>query len=798
MKPVSNLALKAKILSASPLFASTSSTNIEILAKQSSLIAVPEGKDFSLDSPKGPLVAIIQSGILIELQRHDQNADDVMTGLYGPLDLAGFCNFQSDHAKKDRLSRRYRTVTNVNALTISTSDLLSIGQNDAEFLIELLSLQNSYNFETGDLLIKSAQTTLEDRLADFFTRISKAAEDNDWNPTVSLPRIAQTQLASMLGVTREYVNRTLNMWEQSGMIFIQKSGEIVIQNRKRLEEFVAESRKEEGQDERLSEIDRLLDSGLHHAAHHIALEAAKRFPRDEKVKHRAVLAMARSGDKKQALKLFAKFKLKNAKDNEDIACLEPRLYRDLARESANQEDYLENMQKSALGYEKAFDALSGYYAGINAAACYKLLGNEKKVTVLTDRVQSVLDSHFASFDHDEILYWSMATQAECELLKGNKDKAKSLFQAACRSSDVAAGKKSATRKNLSLLAEATKIDHAYINEAVPQPKVLFFSGPMAGHPDDNRQDQLNRLSDYLPSFLQEHQYGWAFGALASGSDIIIAEKALEAGLELHVVLPESPQVFLDNSVKMSGSDWVERYKACMRRATRIEWLRSPVQSNTVLFQHGANIAMGKAILYAEDLSTEAVGLFATQEESHASSTVSQTNCTLWREAGFEAIEVEDDWQKNSALTHETGAPSHQLAYAVIRLDVESPEKNIPPHCIATRYLPKQKVELLLFATLQAAIEGAQSLHKNAIKDQYGLAIDVGIIEDKEMQHPTNSTFRSFVIATTRPTLDPEAIFVSDAIASSSQITLKQPIKLEYAGFASTREKLIPCPIYRMV
>ena len=42
----------------------------------------------------------------------------------------------------------------------------------------------------------------------------------------------------VLGVSREHVNRTLIMWERSGLILQSKGGEIVIENRKRLEQIV--------------------------------------------------------------------------------------------------------------------------------------------------------------------------------------------------------------------------------------------------------------------------------------------------------------------------------------------------------------------------------------------------------------------------------------------------------------------------------------------------------------------------------------------------------------------------------
>ena len=805
MPTTPNLTLKKAILQECEQFRDCADATLQSLATQGTLLSIPEAQSFPIQTPKGPTIAILQQGVLVELQRSSDNRPEVLTGFVGPNSIAGLVNLpQHSPTAISGPPRNYRTITNVSALVLPATELLSHARHDIQFLTGLLEEANRQNYATGEFLIKSAQTTLEDRLADFFTQIADAASKEDWNPTISLPRIAQTQMATMLGVTREYINRTLNMWEQSGMIFIRKSGEIVIQNRKRLKAFVSHRRTELGHDERLSEIDRLLDHGLHHAAQHIAMEATKRSPKDVQVKHRVVLAMARSGDREQALAMFDSFKLDKVTDNEDIACLQPRIYRDMASHTTKKADRLTFLRKAADGYAETFDAVSGYYSGINAASSFKLLGNDKKTTLYTERVKTVLTELMQDLDIDEREYWPMATQAECALLEGHIEKARVMFQAACQTPDVSAGKRASTRKTLDLLAAATKIDQEFIDDAVPQPETLFFSGPLAGLPGLDTEQQLRNVKTQIETILGHHKIGWAFGALASGSDIVIAESLLEAGVELHIYLPLPPRLFFETSVFISGGDWTERYKSCMRRATRIDWLESPGDPNPALFQHGAHIAMGKAILSAEQLSSKPIGFFAMQQDGTEKTSISVSNYQRWQAAGFEAIGLYDDWPrpaktKNYAKEEPADQKNitHDLSFVVIRLNASEPIKTPPPAAVSSLFLPDKKMQVFVFAAIPDAISAAQKLLKEETSKGVSYALDAGVIPVADIKAPKEQTIRSFIVSVTQPILEAELIHASDIFVSCSRIITDHEYDFEYAGLGSTKEKIVPCPLYTL-
>ena len=76
------------------------------------------------------------------------------------------------------------------------------------------------------------------------------------------------------------------------------------------------------------------------------------------------------------------------------------------------------------------------------------------------------------------------------------------------------------------------------------PRVAHFCGHMfAADPAAEA-----RLRAEIDAVLDEEEIGFAFGALACGADLLVAEAALARGVELHVVLPFEEEDFLAQSV----------------------------------------------------------------------------------------------------------------------------------------------------------------------------------------------------------------------------------------------------------
>ena len=95
--------------------------------------------------------------------------------------------------------------------------------------------------------------------------------------------------------------------------------------------------------------------------------------------------------------------------------------------------------------------------------------------------------------------------------------------------------------------------------------------------------------------------GFAYGSLCSGGDILMAEAALAAGIELHVVLPYRAEDFVQSSV---SPGWEARFAACMARARTVSYvIDNDVLRHDCVKALCSSHAMGMARRHADALAT---------------------------------------------------------------------------------------------------------------------------------------------------------------------------------------------------
>lgn len=101
----------------------------------------------------------------------------------------------------------------------------------------------------------------------------------------------------------------------------------------------------------------------------------------------------------------------------------------------------------------------------------------------------------------------------------------------------------------------------------------------------------------------------AFGSLACGGDILIAEQMLARGGALHVVLPFSESDFIAQSVLCGGEEWMDRYTACRNAAASLHFSTPGAYvDDDNQFAYATRLAMGLAVLRARETGGDAVQL----------------------------------------------------------------------------------------------------------------------------------------------------------------------------------------------
>jgi hypothetical protein len=242
------------------------------------------------------------------------------------------------------------------------------------------------------------------------------------------------------------------------------------------------------------------------------------------------------------------------------------------------------------------------YALINAATLYRMAGN---VDAGRDAAVAVLGL-IAAGDHEpDTPYWLAATRAEALLVLGDVPAAERALGEAVLLAPRAWEEHAITLRQFHLLVNETDESGGWLDRFRPPP-VLVFGGVMGLAPDDEAAQAAVSAAVAAVAPCE------AYGALAAGADILMAEAALAHEAELHVVLPDAPEAFRLASVEGVDAGWGPRFDACRDWAGTVEVLAPGGSAASAAF--AAEIAMGRAIARAQALETEAIGLLVTAGE----------------------------------------------------------------------------------------------------------------------------------------------------------------------------------------
>lgn len=332
-----------------------------------------------------------------------------------------------------------------------------------------------------------------------------------------------------------------------------------------------------------------------------AYDAASRAVMDghdtEEIRHSQALALARMGDTERALALFRAYGLDRSKQSHRRA-LGARLLKDEALATGARKD----LKAAYEAYRIIFDQNRDSYPGINAASLALLAGEAEVARALAKRILR-LKKVKAPGD-----YYCGATQAEAFVILGDADSAAAALELSITLPGANAGSRAGTLRQLAIVAPAAGLDPS------EQERLLRLLRPAAtfhyaGHIFVPDAEQEQRIVAGIEAALKERSGGYAFGSIAAGADVLVAEAVLRLGGELNIVLPCAMPDFFAQSVRPAGEAWVPRAEACLAAARTIVYASQlEYVSDPALFGYGAAVAMGLARLRAQHLSTDSFQL----------------------------------------------------------------------------------------------------------------------------------------------------------------------------------------------
>jgi adenylate cyclase len=337
------------------------------------------------------------------------------------------------------------------------------------------------------------------------------------------------------------------------------------------------------------------------------------------------LALARMGDWRGALGVYHGEGL-DQRDDVDSLALNARLLKDRAFDGhARDRDALLRQARDA--YRTAFDRTGESFAAINAASLSLMAGDAQSAH---DLAHALIEGS----SNPRADYWNSATIAEALFVLGQFAEG----QAALRTAVSLPGATVAARNSTFLQLKRLFAAHGIRDEGriadllrpIMPRRAAHFCGMMfdAGDPAEQR------LGEAVAEILRSEDVGMAFGALACGADIVIAEQVLAAGAELHVVLPFDRDDFVRESVAVGGAEWLDRYARCIAEATGVHMATTMrFVGDDEQFAFGSRTAMGMTRVRAAQMHAETVQIAVCNDESRKGVAGTAADIASWREAG---------------------------------------------------------------------------------------------------------------------------------------------------------------------
>ncbi|MCG8506942.1 MAG: adenylate/guanylate cyclase domain-containing protein [Sphingomonadales bacterium] len=419
-----------------------------------------------------------------------------------------------------------------------------------------------------------------------------------------------------------------------------------------------------------SEARALLRRGELLAAYDSAVEGLRDKPDSTPLKHSAVLCLARAGAMERAQAEFERLGLDKIKDDEDVLALGGRLLKAVALEKAGDERRL-IARAAAEKYARAYRQTGGFFSGINTASLLVVAGRAEEAEATAHQVLKSLEG--AETGAGEAAYYRAATRAEAHLLLGDQAASEaSLADALTRDPDNYTAH-ATTLKQLAMILEAQEADADWLDRFRP-PKVAHFVGHMFEAGGERADAEEESVRAAVNEVVAAEGIGFGFGALAAGADIIMAKALLDAGAELHLVQPCPDDVFVETSVRPYGESWADRFERCRRHATVSYATGDRANFNGLDKAFSSQIAMGKAILRAQFLATEAVQIAVWDGKPAQCEAGTGHDVAFWRQTGlrqiilpFELVRMRRA-HRNSGGAQRAGQPFRRKLMAMLFAD----------------------------------------------------------------------------------------------------------------------------------
>jgi class 3 adenylate cyclase len=369
-------------------------------------------------------------------------------------------------------------------------------------------------------------------------------------------------------------------------------------------------------------------------------------PRDLRLRQVAAHALAKAGGLVAANAAMQKIYAEGNRDSETLGNL-GATHKNLALASRSTVERQRQLRLAFQHYSEGFLRTGKSYNGINAATLALLLGDRESAQRLAQEAQRA-----AATELEEAggkgpgTYWEQATLGEAALLLGRESEAAESYREAVSHAGENFLHLASTRRNASLILEATGRPPELLDQLIPLRRVVVFTGHMLDRPDRSSPrfppSAEPLVAKALDEALARLDAGFGFSSAASGGDILFLEAMTRRGGKTNIVLPFPEDDFLSESVVQDeAGDWPSRFALALARAESVRravgqrFTRSPV-----FFEYANLLLLGLARLKSARLGVELIPLALWDGEPGDGAGGTAATIAEWQSQGF-AVEIID-------------------------------------------------------------------------------------------------------------------------------------------------------------
>jgi hypothetical protein len=174
-----------------------------------------------------------------------------------------------------------------------------------------------------------------------------------------------------------------------------------------------------------------------------------------------------------------------------------------------------------------------------------------------------------------------------------------------------------------------------------------------------------RVGAAISDFIARVQPGFAYGALAAGSDLLFAQAFLnhkiehDTPAELHIILPFPVTQFRALSVAPFGEQWLPLFDGILAQAETVTILGLDDPPLELAVDMADQVAMGQAIRQAKNLQAPVQAVTVTDAAEGLRSPL-----VRWEQAGHKIVKLDGDKQSSATGLFETSETALTLSTVI--------------------------------------------------------------------------------------------------------------------------------------